>query len=86
MPSKREARQRDASVARKNRRKGGKRKKGQTVAAHCSRCRKRPAEPGQIMCIQCYRLPICAGMNCSHRVDIAGALCPSCQAAIFGAG
>ena len=85
MPSRRAARQRDASVARRNRRRGGKRKKGQTVAAHCSRCRKRPAEPGQTMCIQCYRLPICAGMHCSHRVDIAGALCPSCQAAIFGA-
>ena len=44
--SKQESTRRDANDARKNRRKAGKRRRGKAVAAHCTRCNQRPAEPG----------------------------------------
>ena len=36
----------DRQQARKSRRKGGKRRKGSAVAAHCIHCRQRPAVAG----------------------------------------
>ena len=82
--SKQETTRRDANDARKNRRKAGKRRRGKAVAAHCTRCNQRPAEPGQTMCLRCYRLPFCAGLDCRQRVDQAGALCEACSRAVFG--
>ena len=75
----------DRQQARKSRRKGGKRRKGSTVAAHCIHCRQRAASPGHPFCVQCYSLPVCAGLDCRARVNLAGALCPDCHYRVFGA-
>ena len=75
----------DRQQARKSRRKGGKRRKGSAVAAHCIHCRQRPASPGHPFCAQCYSLPVCAGLDCRARVNLAGDLCPDCHYRVFGA-
>ena len=74
----------DAAAARQTRRKGGKRRPGKTVPAHYSRCARRPAEVGRTLCVRCFRLPPCSGLDCRRRVDFAGALCPPCRTAVFG--
>ena len=75
-------RSRDAQQAQRNRRKAGKRRKGKTVARHCTRCRSRPAAKGAEMCGRCTLLPSCSALDCRRRVDLAGDVCDPCAAAL----
>ena len=73
---------RDRSQSFKNRRKGGMRRKGKTIARHCQRCRKRPANHGVDLCGHCLMLPYCAALDCKRRVDLAGDVCDPCGYAL----